>query len=260
MRPVLLVQSLVLLTPEYAVVEPEHIECGETCDECHQDSHCRAEPEAGGKYLVLGEESAQRPDSCNRETGHKEGDVGQWHVFAESAHGRHLVGVDCMDYAAGTEEEKCLEHRVCEKMEHGGHVPESAFMRVGGCADTQGNNHESYLRYCTEGKYSLYVTLYAGHDCRIKGGEGSHICSDMQDSGGVVYEQREHPCHKVDTCNDHCSRMDEGRHGSRALHGVRQPDVKREHCALAGPSYEHQSECKRKQGFGCFNCRCIRSE
>ena len=133
-------------------------------------------------------------------------------------------------------------------------------MRVGGCADTQGNNHESYLRYRTECKHSLYVALHAGHHCRIKGGEGSHIRRDMQDSRGIADEQREHPCHKVDTRNNHCRRMDEGRHRGRALHGVRQPDVKREHCALAGSSDEHQSECKRKQGFGCPQGRCIRSE
>jgi len=58
------------------------------------------------------------------------------HVLAESAHGGHLVGMYGMNDAAGTQEEQCLEHGMCEKMEHAGHIAQSSVMRVGRGADT----------------------------------------------------------------------------------------------------------------------------
>ena len=71
--------------------------------------------------------------------------MGNRHVFAQTAHGFHLVAVYGMDDASGSQEEQGLEHGVCEQVEHTGHVTQSAFVRVGCRADTQCHHHETNL-------------------------------------------------------------------------------------------------------------------
>ena len=53
------------------------------------------------------------------------------------------------------------------------------------------------------------------------------------------------PYKDADARDDHRRRMNQGRYGGRTLHGVRQPDMEREHGALARSADEHKSEGQR---------------
>ncbi len=119
-----------LPTPEDAVIQTEHIECGHSGNHCHNPTHDGAEPEAGRQYLVLGEEPGERRNTGNGKAGYQEGDMRNRHVFAQSAHGRHLVAVHRMDDASCTEEQQRLEHGVRKQVEHACHITQSAFVRV----------------------------------------------------------------------------------------------------------------------------------
>ena len=144
-RCMVCVQFFVFSSPEDAVIQTEHVECGHTGNNRHNPSHYRAELEAGGQNLVLREEARERRNTCNRQTGNEEGDVGNRHILAQAAHGRHLVAVNGMDDASGAEEQQSLEHGVSEQVEHACHVSQSAFVRVGSGADAQGYHHETDL-------------------------------------------------------------------------------------------------------------------
>lgn len=50
-----------------------------------------------------------------------------------------------MDNAACTQEEQGLEHGVCEKVEHAGHVSQPSVMRIGRGTNTQCHDHKSDL-------------------------------------------------------------------------------------------------------------------
>ena len=47
-------------TPEDVVIEAEHVECRQGCDEAHHDTKYRAEHERGGQYFVFTEEPGER--------------------------------------------------------------------------------------------------------------------------------------------------------------------------------------------------------
>ena len=63
--------------------------------------------------------------------------------------------------------------------------------------------------------------------------------------GGEGDPQGEHTCNLEHTGDHHRCRMDKCRHRCRTLHGIRQPDVQREHGRLTGTSDEHQYQCRR---------------
>ena len=82
----------------------------------------------------------------------------------------------------------------------------------------------------------------------------------MQHLGSVADEEREHPRHEVDARHDHRGGMDQRRHGRRAFHSVGQPDVQREHGALARAADEHQPQSQRDHRPGGREGLCRRRE
>ena len=174
----------------------------------------------------------------------------QGHVAAQAAHGRHLVRVHGVDDAARPEEEQRLEHGVREEVEHRGHVAQSAGVGIGRGADPERDDHEADLRDGAEGQHALDVALHAGHDGGVERREGADVGRPVEHLGSVAYEEREHARHEVDTRDDHRRGMDQRRDGRRALHGVGQPDVQREHGTLAGAADEHQPERQRNHRTG----------
>ena len=174
----------------------------------------------------------------------------QGHVAAQAAHGRHLVRMDGMDDAARPEEEQRLEQGMGEEVEHRGHVAQPARVGIGRGADAERDDHEADLRDGAEGQHALDVALHAGHHGGVERCEGPDVGRPVQHLGGIADEQGEHPRHEVDTGDDHRRGMDQRRDGRRTLHGVGQPDVQREHGALAGAADEHQPQCQRDHPSG----------
>ena len=72
--------------------------------------------------LILREETAERPDTGDSQTGNQEGDMGNGHILAQATHVFLLITVYGVDDTTCTEEQTSLEHSVCEQVEHTGHV------------------------------------------------------------------------------------------------------------------------------------------
>ena len=117
--------------PKDTIIKTEHIECCHTCNHCHNPSHDGAELEACRQDFIFGEESGERRNTCNGKASDEERDMCNGHILPQSAHGRHLVAVYGMDDATRSEEQQCLEHGVCEQVEHACHVAQSPFVWVG---------------------------------------------------------------------------------------------------------------------------------
>ena len=94
----------IVFSPEDAVIKAEHVECGHGGNHGHNPTHYGAELEAGCQYLVFREETGERRNAGNSQTGNQECNVCDRHVFAQTAHRRHFIGVYGMDDTTGTEE------------------------------------------------------------------------------------------------------------------------------------------------------------
>ena len=194
MRRMLGMEFLILRTPEDTEVKTEHIEGRHGGDSCHNPTHERTVGKAGRQNLILREKTGEGRNTRNGKTGYKEGNMRHGHVFAQAAHGRHLVAVDGMDDAAGTEEEQRLEHGMGEEVEHGGHVTQTTMVLMsGGDFGTyaEGHHHEGYLRNGGEGEHTLDVALSAGHGSGIESGEGADPGHDAEGVGGILYPEGE---------------------------------------------------------------------
>ena len=174
------------------------------------------------------------------------------HIFAQPAHSGHLVAVHRVDDAACAEEQQCLEHGVRKQMEHTCHIAQPAFVRVHGSTYAESHHHKAYLRDGGEGEHTLDVALHTGYAGGVERCECAYIGDEVQHMGCIVDEQREHACHQIDACDDHGSGMNQRADRSRAFHGVGQPDVQREHGALAGSTDEHQSQRQRNHCCAAF--------
>ena len=245
MRPVRGMQLPVLAPPEDIVVQAEHVERRQSGDGGHQPPHRGAECEAGRQNLVLREETAQGPDAGNGKAGDEERGVRHGHIPAQAAHGRHFVGVDGVDDTSGAEEQQGLEHGVREEVEHRSHVPQPARMRIGRGADAQRHDHKTDLRNGAERQHALDIALDAGHHGGVQRRKGTDVGRPVEHFGRIADKEREHARHEVDARHDHRRGMNQRRHGRRALHGVGQPDMQREHRALARAADEHQPQRQR---------------
>ena len=101
------VQFFVFSSPEDAVIQTEHVECGHTgiIVIIHPIT---AELEAGGQNLVLREEARERRNTCNRQATDEEADVGNRHILVQTAHVILEVAADDDDDGTRAEEEQRL--------------------------------------------------------------------------------------------------------------------------------------------------------
>ena len=63
-------------------------------------------------------------------------------------------------------------------------------------------------------------------------------------------EQGEHTGYQIHSGYYHGSGMNQGRYRCRTFHGIRQPDVQREHGTLSSTTDEHQSQCPGQHHSG----------
>ena len=229
-----------LFPPEDEVVETEHIEGGHTGHERHPHVGHPVVAEAAAEDFVLREETREGDDAGDGKTADQEGDVGDGHMLAQTVHGGVVVGADGMDESTCAKEEQSLEHGVCEEVEHRCHVAE-AVVKLG-TGNAERYHHEGNLRDSREGKHALDVDLHAGYHGGVERGESTHNGDD--DQSAFLHEvEREETGHKVDTGHNHGGGVDEGRHGSRAFHGVGQPDMQRHHGRLTHTAHKDEHEC-----------------
>ena len=123
-RSMVLVGLNVLCSPEDAIVQAEHVEGGHSGNTGHDPSYHRTVGKAGGDNLILRAEARKEGNTCDGEARNEEGDVRNRHILAQATHHSHLVRVDGMDDATGTEEQTSFEHSVGEQVEHTSHETE----------------------------------------------------------------------------------------------------------------------------------------
>ncbi len=247
-RRMVLVSLHILSTPEDAVVQTEHIECRHGGNTSHNPTHHGTVGKAGGDDLILRTETREERNTGNGQTRNEEGDMRDGHVLAQAAHHGHLVAVDGMDDAAGTKEQTGLEHGVGEQVEHTGHeaqlcvIVEHAVMT--GQRNAKGHHHEGNLGNRREGQHALDVALGTSHGGSIESREDAHPDDNRHLRLCILHPQREHTGNLEHAGHNHRCGVDECRDRRRALHGVGQPDVQREHGRLTGTTDEHQHQSR----------------
>src|SRR5207248_81253 len=89
------------------------------------------------------------------------------------------------------------------------------------------------------GEHALDVGLddgdRRGEQCRDRAGDRHRVAGDQGDVVDGV-----HAADEVDAGGDHGRRVDEGAHGGRAFHGIRQPGVERDLGRLGDRTYEQE--------------------
>ena len=122
-----------------------------------------------------------------------------------------------MDHRAGPEEQQSLEEGMGHQMEDGDSPS----------PHSQSHEHVSQLGYGRVGQHLLDVLLTDADDGRENGREGPDA-PHYQERRRPTREDDRTPRYQVDASRDHSRGVDESRHRSGALHGVRQPHVQRE--------------------------------
>ncbi len=227
MRSVVLVSFHILSTPEDAVVQTEHVEGRHSCDTRHNPTAYRTVGKAGSNDFILRTEAREERNTCNSEAADEEGDVGNRHIFAQTAHHSHLVRVNGVDDTTGTEEQAGLEHSMGKEVEHTSHetklcmIVEHTMMTRQ--RNTEGHHHEGNLRNGREGQHTLDVALGTSHSSGIESGEDTYPDHDAHLRLSVLNPEGKHTGNLEHTSYHHRSSVDECRNRRRTLHGIGQP-------------------------------------
>ena len=131
-----------------------------------------------------------------------------------------------------------------KEMEHTCGITESALM-VNTVAYAKSYEHIGYLGNGRESKSTLDITLTASHCCSIECGEGCNPGHPMQLNGSIFNPNGKQRGHLINTGHNHGCCMNQGRHRSWTLHGIRQPNVQWEHSTLTCTTNEHKEQGQR---------------
>ena len=97
----------------------------------------------------------------------------------------------------------------------------------------------------------LDVALCACNGSSIESGEHTYPYHNAHLTGSILNPQWEQTRNLEHTGHNHRSGVYKGADRCRAFHGIRQPDVQREHSTLTGTSDEHQHEgCGQNESTG----------
>ena len=141
--------------------------------------------------------------------------------------------MDGVDHASRAEEQQRLEEGVGDEVEHAGRI------RAGADPD----EHVAELGYRGVREHPFDVPLLE----RDRGREQRGERADPGDDGAAERREREQhatPRHQINARRHHGGRVDQCRDGSRALHGVGEPDIQRDLGRFTGAA-EEQEECDR---------------
>ena len=212
---------IALLPVEHQEVQAERIEGRHE----HAGQHGKVGEARSGKSArvhrfddgVLGVKTREERRADQRQIAQQEGDPGNGHVFAHTAHPADiLVVVHAHNDRAGPQEQQRFKEGVRHQVEHR--------HRVGRC--TQRHRHVAQLRQRGIGHHALDVVL----DDRQKAHEQRRDRPDDQDeverSVGQL-EQRRHALHHEDAGCHHGGSVDQRGNRGGAFHRVRQPSMQR---------------------------------
>ncbi len=115
-----------------------------------------------------------------------------------------------MDDGTGTEEEQCLEERMCHQVEDA--------CGVGG--DSDAHEHVAKLADRRISQHSFDVALADGDGGGVQGGDRTNGGYNTSRERSQL-EERTGAGHHVDTSGDHSGGVDKGRDRGRTFHGVR---------------------------------------
>ena len=168
--------------------------------------------------FILAEKSGQSGHARDGERGEQEGPVGNGHVFFQAAHVFDILFVvHAEDDRTAAEKEQGLEKGMGEQVENTG--------RVG--SDPAGDEHVGQLTDGGIGDNPFDIGLDQGNG----GGKQTGHCTEngdhVQGKGGE-FKERVAAGDQKDTGGDHGGGMDQGADRGRPLHGIGQPDMKRD--------------------------------
>ncbi len=201
--------------------------------------------EGDGEDRLLREEAGEEGNAGEGAGADGEGPEGDGHLLAQAAHLPHvLLVVHGVDDRAGSEKEEGLEEGVGGEVEHGG----------GPAAAADRHDHVAELGEGRVGEDPLDIVLLGGDEGGEEGGDAADPGDDIERGGGEL-ENEEDAREHVDARRDHGGGVDEGGDGGGALHGVRQPDVERDHRRLADAAAEEEEDEGRERNAGTMESR-----
>ena len=232
--------------------QTEHVECREAArEERKPEDDVMMSLECGENDFVLGEESGEWRNARNRENRNERASVSELHLLAETAHRIEIVRADLMNKATGDEEQAALEEGVRKYVERRS-CPTGNGDNLTNLASSKCKHHITELRKRGVGEDAFDVLLRAGDD----GCKDHRECADPHDeSEGVIAngKEREESSDKVNACDDHCCTVNDGADRCRTFHGVREPNMHREHGGLAPATGENQDGTEN-ECFGLRDC------
>src|SRR6516162_3119463 len=215
---------------ESQVKEPEHIEGGQAGREQADDPEGQITVEHGGagdgssEDFVFAEETGERGHTSNGQRGDQERAGGGRDGIPQAAHfAQILFAGECVNHAAGTEEEQSLEEGVRHEMKNA-------------CckgADSKGEKHVAELADGGIGEDLLDVGLSKSHSGGEDSGEGSDDGDDVHRNGSKLIDGV-HASDHVNTGGDHRGGVDKRADRRWTFNRIGEPDVERKLGGLAG--------------------------
>src|SRR3989442_8660714 len=175
----------------------------------------------------LAKEACEEWEAGDGECGNQPGGSGDRHPLRQPTHQAHVLYlfvhcmVQCVKYAASTQEEQRFEEGVREEVEHAGAGTELRARYA------KADEHVAKLANRREGQYTLEVALHKANGRGEESSDTTNPGDNTEGCGACSGEEREGARHHVDTGRDHCRCMDERAHGRRTFHRWWQPDLQR---------------------------------
>ena len=215
---------------------PRHVERGEAGADQRADAEDPAARAVLGEVPlddgVLGEEAGERRDADDGQVGQAERHVrGRQEAGQRPVTAHVLLVVHAVHHRARPEEQARLVEPVREQERDREHVPLGPQSRA--------ERHVADLAHGGTGQRLLDVVLGRGDDAA----EQQRDRADHGDPDARVFGQREDrvgPDQQVDPGGDHGGRVDQRRHGRRALHRVQQPGLQRHLRGLTARAEQQQ--------------------
>src|SRR3712207_2353115 len=154
-----------------------------------------------------------------------------------------LLEITANDNDNGTraEEEQSLEHGMGEEMEHASHVTYATLaLQRGTYAECY--EHVGNLRNGREGQTTLNIGLRTSNCSCVESGKGCDISNIVERLRSISNPDGEQRSYLEHTGNHHRSSMYQRTNRRWTLHGIGQPDVKREHGRLTCTTDEHEEQ------------------
>jgi hypothetical protein len=225
---------------EHAVDEADRIGHGEGAGDDRRVGRDRIEPRIGmvldrlGEEHLLGQEAVQQGHARHRRARHHGKRGGDGHGAEQAAEAAHVARSRLVVDDAGGHEQRRLEGGVVHHVEDRRHRAQRA-------AEAEQHGDKAEMADGRIGQQPFDILLEDREERAQHQRDHAGKTDDEEPFIGSR-QHRPHPRHQEDARLDHGCGVQEGRHGGRRRHGVRQPELERELRALGEGAQQDQDQ------------------